>query len=226
MKILFYTAILAFCCVGTAYGQVPFTVTPDSLWVSGPVTTSDVEAESIVHNTSGSGINLKWERININMPAGMHTMICDPNNCWFQTVSSKTFTLNAGQSGSMIVHFINEDSLPHDAIVHIKYTNTNNANQSITGIYVYHSETTGTHEQLPAPTVKLFPNPVVESFTLEHADAVSYIQVFSIDGREVANFQAVPGHNYSLNGQAAGTYIIGLQNKDGRTFQAIELVKN
>jgi hypothetical protein len=206
--------------------QLPFTVIPDSVSVSALPNVSDVEAESVVKNVSSSGITIKWERININMPTGMHTMICDPVNCWFYTVSTKTFSLNAGQSGSMLVHFVNLDSMPHDAIIHLKISNVADPTQLITGVYVYHSITTATHEQLPAPTVKLFPNPIVESFSLEHAEDVSFIHVFSADGREVASFNAVPGNRYDLSGQPAGTYFVGLQNKNGRTFQAIELLKN
>ena len=85
--------------------------------------------------------------------------------------------------------------------------------------------TSSTSNPLPAADVKLFPNPVADQFTLSNDQDVAAVRVFSLDGRQVAAYNASADHQYNLAAQPAGTYIVSLIAADGRTFQAIQLNK-
>jgi len=225
MKNLIYTAFLAFFTPLILCAQASFQVIAPPT-VMAPPDQIDTPADGHVKNLTGAMLDLKWERIIINLPTGMRSQICDPNLCWLPQVSSKTFSLDANQTGDMIVHFLNDVAQPFDAIVHLKVTNLNNLNETATGVYTYSSNTSGTHDQLPAANVTVYPNPVAHHFSLENAEAVHAINMYAIDGRLVARFNAASDNTYTLDGQAAGLYILGLEDKNGRTFQAIELHKN
>ncbi|MEI6407748.1 MAG: T9SS type A sorting domain-containing protein [Bacteroidota bacterium] len=225
MKSLFYTVLSILFCANTLLAQGTFTVVPNPASVTADPSQSDAPAEAVITNLTNFPKNIRWERIIIELPATMSTQVCDPNLCWLSTVSTKTFTLAGNASGQLIVHFLNPQHVTGSAIVHIKLTNIDDPTEVLTAVFNYNPPAAGVHD-LPAATVKMFPNPTVDQFKLENADAVSAVRVFSLDGRQVAFLNATPDQQYSIANQPVGTYVLSLLDKNGRSFQALEISKN
>lgn len=225
MKNLLFTLLIALFAGSTAIAQT-FNLSPDTVTVTAPMNQYDVEIHNDLTNLTNAARSIRWERSIISMdPDTLLTQICDPNACYLPPVSTKVYTLAAGATVPMIVHFLNNSGGPASAIVQLKYTDLADPTNPQFSYYIFDASLTGTDEQLPAANVKLFPNPFVESFSLDNAEEVARIRVYGTDGRLVLDQIARPDQVYSLAGQPAGTYVVALQTKGGRLFQAIKVVK-
>ncbi len=161
-----------------------------------------------------------------NITNGCETQICDINLCYIPSVSTRTFVLEPNATGNIIMHFLNYDSIEGAAgVIRLKMTNEAVPADSATVTFLFTSALSSTDNPLPMANVKVFPNPATDYFMLENADAVQRIRLYSLDSREIARFTATPGARYSVAEQAAGAYIIVLEDQEGRVFQAAELVK-
>ncbi len=209
----------------TASAQATFDVFPDTVSVSAPINQLDVEADNQIQNLTNVNRNIKWERtvISIN-PDTLKTQVCDPNACYATWISTKAFTLTAGTTMPMIVHLLNNSGGPANAVVQLKFTDQGDQANPQYAYYIFDASLVGTHD-LPAANVRLFPNPVVESFSLENAEEVSRVHIFSLEGRRIAVFNASAAGNYSLANQPAGSYLVALESKEGKLFQAIQIKK-
>lgn len=225
MKFLLYPVLSILFCFNSLQAQGTFIVTPNPAAVTAEANQYDSPAHAEITNLTNFPKNIRWERIIIELPATMQTQVCDPNLCWLSTVSSKTFTLAGNQTGQLIVHFLNPQQVTGSAIIHVKLTNIDDPTEVLTAVYNYNPPASGVND-LPAASVKMYPNPAVDQFTLENADAVASVRVFSLEGRQVAFFNATPNQQYSIANQPAGTYVLSLMDKNGRSFQAIEINKN
>lgn len=226
MKRLFTLPVLILLFCGAAVAQTTFSLGSTQVWTIAPNWAKDTSGHTTIQNLTTDTIPIKWERFVINITPGCETQVCDINLCYLSQVSTKTFKLAGGLTGNLIMHFINEDTiLGANGLIHLKLTNLNLPSDTATITFLFTSSLSGTGSPLPAASVKLFPNPTTDYFRLDNADDVRTIRVFSLDSREVARFDAAPGEQYRLNGQPAGTYMVVLEDNQGRVFQAIELVK-
>lgn len=219
--LLFATLLLAH----TASSQTTFSITPNPALGTGGPEDFDVAAHAVIKNISNVRDSISWERNVINLPEGFNTAVCDPIQCYFPNVNTKTFGLAPGASGAMDLHFYNNLETTGSGLIHLKVVNVNVPTDEVTAVYIYNS-TSSTKDPLPKANVHLFPNPTTEGFTLENANEVAAVSVFSLDGRQVARFlQPTPDQRYSVADQPAGTYIVALLAKNGKVFQAVELRK-
>ena len=212
--------------IGASFAQSSFSISTNSVWSIAPVDDDDVEGHIEIHNPTNAVQTIKWERTIVNITPGCVTQICDLNLCYIASVSTKTFNISPDSTGNIIVHFVNEDLIAGaSALVHLKLSNLNNPADSVVVAYLFTPETSATKDRLPAASVKLFPNPTTDYFLLENADAVQRIRLFSLNSREVARYAATPAQSYSLAGLPTGSYVLALEDKNGKVFQAISLVK-
>lgn len=222
MKNLLFTLLLLIAFGGVLNAQSVCEIQPLPASGTGGVHDNDVAVDAKITNLTDNTIHMKWERQVISLTPGCETAVCDPNICWFQTVSTKNFDMDPHEVGDMLVHFYNHDA-PCSGIIHIKVSNLDNPADTTIAIY-YFNASTGTQD-LPAANVRLYPNPVSEYFSLDHAENVAAIRLFSLDGRELRFYNADDSNVYSFHNEAPGNYILSLEDKDGRLFQAIELKK-
>lgn len=228
MKRLFTILFLLFGFYSVCVAQSTFTVSASEVWKIAQPTIPDLESHFNITNTSSAMQTIRWERtvVEIVGDSDTKTQVCDLNLCYIPTVSTKTFDIEAGFTGSIIMHFLNPNAYQGaSGIINLKMSNVNVPSDSTVVTFLYTSSLSGTDE-LPVANVKLFPNPTVDNFQLTNADDVHRIRVFSLDSREVARFTATPGQIYSLAEQPAGTYLLALEDAKGQAFQAIRLVKN
>jgi hypothetical protein len=231
MKNLLFTSLFAFGLAQFAFAQSSsaFSVTPNPCDTITTSDTYDSPAHGHVHNTSTSPVTIKWERNEVYL-SGEHitTAVCDPVQCWFPGVGSKSFGLAPNTGGELTVHFYNAlfDPAPGMAgsgIVHLKMTNLGNPADTMTAVFTY-STLTGTKD-LPAANVKLFPNPTTDYFTLENGEEVASMRLYALDGREMARFVNTSDNTYSIANIPVGNYVLSFEDKNGNLFQAVEIHK-
>lgn len=226
MKRSFTLLFLLFAAFGAVSAQATFSVSATQVWKVTDPAIPDLEAHFELTNTTGSVQKMRWTRTIINITSGCTTKVCDLIQCYTPIVSTKTFDINANATGNIIMHFENYDSLPNaSGVIHLKMSNENFPTDTVTVVFLFTDASSGTGQALPAATVRLFPNPATDYFRLDAADAVHRIRMFALDNREVARFTAAPGTIYPLADVPAGTYILALEDENGRVFQALELVK-
>lgn len=223
MKNLF-TLIAVLCCAHL-FAQASFNLNPLNPTEAYGSGADDLKAENIISNSSGTNKTLRWERTIISLTADCEVQVCDLNLCYSASVSTKTFALNAGVSGPISVHLRPLDDFSASTVVRLKFYDVDNPADSLISIYTISSEITGTAEEAAAAQIKLFPNPTVESFTLDHADMIAAVRIFTLDGRQVARLTATPGQVYSLANQPGGTYIVVMENKQGNYLKSVEVHK-
>ncbi len=225
MKNLIFTLFAALLIPDFISAQASsFTIVPIPSYVTAPPETFDTAAIATIKNVSNVRDSFHWERIVIELPGGFRTAVCDPVQCYFENVNSQSFVLEPGEEGALDLHFYNYGQESGSGLVRVKVNNVKNPSDSLSGVY-YYNTTSGTDDPLPAANVRLFPNPFTEGFTLDHADDVAAVRVFSLLGREVAYFTPSANQRYSLVEQPAGTYIIALIAQNGQVFQALEVRK-
>lgn len=228
MKNLLCTLLLVLGLFQTATAQSAYHVHPNP---SDTITTADLydsPAHGEIKNVSNTPVSVRWERTEVYLTPNITTAVCDPVTCWFSGVNTKTFTLDPDSIGQLTVHFYNSmyEPAPGQAgsgIVHLKLTNLDNPLDTLTAIYTYN--TLSSTQNLPAANVKLYPNPTVDFFTLDKADEVASMRLFSLDGRVVARFDASEGKTYNIAHLPVGNYVLSFEDKNGQMFQAVELMK-
>jgi hypothetical protein len=228
MKKILTIFLLALAQFANAQNGSAFEVHPNPIDTMTTPDTFDSVAKGKISNVSGDTVRLRWQRTEIFLSPGITSAVCDPVTCWDTPVSAKSFELGIDSFGQMTVHFYNEffDPPPGQAgsgIVKLKITNLDNPADTLTVLYSF-STITGTNE-LPAATVRLFPNPTTDRVTLENAADVALMRLYTMDGREVARFEANAENSYSIANQPVGSYVLSLEDKFGRLFQAVEIQK-
>lgn len=80
-----------------------FRIKNDSSFVIGHVSGDNV-GKNFIYNTSNDALTLTWRRVTNNPNIGT-TAICDINICYPETTNAASFTLEAGDTGNLDVHF-------------------------------------------------------------------------------------------------------------------------
>lgn len=229
MKSFFSAFFLTLCCVAVVSAQSPasFRLDPNPVQKVVPLNNDDVEADAVIKDISGIEHTLHWKRTIISNPQNCLVQVCDLNYCYSATTDTASFVLPAGGQGPIIMHLLTPDGVATaSAIIHLKFTNVANPADTLTTVWVYTASPSGTGESLAAPGVRLYPNPASEYFALDNAADVQAVRVLTLDGRLMAYYNAVlPAQQFPLTGYPAGTYVVALEDKSGRVFQALEVNK-
>lgn len=226
MKKLIFTLAFALFSCAFAFAQT-FSMSPDTVSVEAAGDEYDVEVHNDIHHliAAGDTVFVKWKRTILVNPDNWDVQVCDTEACFAAWVDTNTFPLLSDTF--MIVHLINANFVePYYAVVQLEFTDVANPDDAQYSYYIFNIGTSSTDGPAPAANVNLFPNPVVKSFSLENADDVRRIVVFSSDGRQVATFQPSAGQTYSLAGQPSGAYAVALEAQNGKIFQVISIRKN
>ena len=226
MKSLFSTLLLLLAFSSLVIAQSTFSLNTTEVWTLAPHEEPDVSGYATIVNTTNAMQTIRWERTIVSITDDCLCQVCDINLCYTPIVSTRTFDLEAGANGQIIMHFLNYEAIEGaEAVIRLKMSNENVPADSITVTYLFTSPLSNTSNPLPTANVKVYPNPTADYSLLENADAVGGIRLISLESREVARFVAIPGERYSLAQQPAGIYIMVLEDQQGRAFQATEIVK-
>ncbi|MCS7035314.1 MAG: T9SS type A sorting domain-containing protein [Saprospiraceae bacterium] len=226
MKHITACLALLLLSVSAPLAQTTFRVTATEVWTIAPHTEQDVEGHVGIANRTNQIQRIRWTRNVVKITPGCQSQVCDLNLCYTPFVSTQTFDMQPNQSGTIIMHFLNYDTiLGAEAIIRLKLNNENLPSDSVTVTFLFTSPLSNTNNPLPPAVVKAYPNPTTDGFWLANADDVHAVRVLTLEGREVARFTPAPGQYYSLAGQPRGNYLLVLEDAQQRPFQALEVVR-
>ncbi len=224
MNRLFYTIALFACTSWAGFAQVTFT--PTAVQTNPTAMETDVHGTVTVKNSSAATKTFKWERIVHQISTDGKTQVCDPVNCYTAATSTKNFTLDANASGTFQVHFLNSTGLLGCADVDIVITEIADPTNTTTAKFRFNDcAVVLDASELVLNDIKLFPNPVTESFTLENATGIATINVIALDGRQVATFTAAENGSYAIASLQTGTYFVVLHVEKGKAVKTVEVNK-
>ncbi len=213
---------------GQAQTQVTLTLTPAIVSSSVNPDSFEVKGKSVLRNTSSQTKRFVWQRNILNMTNGWQALICDINQCWTSTVSVSPDTIVLAPNGaSNLDVYIRPNRLSGAATIEVKVTEVGNANNTITGRYLF-SPTTSLRDYSKSSTgIRVFPNPTVDYFMLsDNSDVVDRIVIYNIIGRQMKSYKALDNFKYTVNDLPEGIYIVRLLNKGGNTIKTIRLNKS
>lgn len=210
---------------GKLMTQNSFSVNRDTVWTIVKNEEYDTKASIIVYNKTDSAQSIQWIRTEIELTDSCQTQVSDPNSIYIPIVSTRSFDISANDSGIISLHLLNPKMVPDaKALVFFKLFNINNPSDSVVVVYLFTPETSGIKDHARTTAVKLFPNPASNYFVLENTGAIQNIRLFSLDGREAAKFKVVQNQIYSLNGLLSGSYILILEDKNGKLHQPLPVI--
>ena len=73
--------------------------------------------------------------------------------------------------------------------------------------------------------IRVFPNPVVESFEIGHSERIASIRVVNMVGREVRAFDYAPQSAYAIGDLPQGMYLIQLRDREERVIHTQRVKK-
>ncbi len=228
MKNLVSLFVLMLLATLTAQAQQHFIVTPNPSDTTSTAAMSPAVAYAKIKNLTYNKYTIRWTRKIVMLSPNLETQICDPVQCWFSGVNTKTFTLDPHETSILYVNFAHLDDQEGCGVVHLNVRDENNPSDSLTARYYYNPTMCGVNVGTNNPFVQqvtLAPNPATEYFTVIHTPEVAVIRLLQMDGRELTSFNAVADQRYYIGNQPVGTYVLVFENAEGRMLGAKEIVK-
>ncbi len=184
--------------------------------ITGTVNASDFEGigHSVITNTAATARSLKWTRSIVEMTEGWNVAVCDKNQCYIPTVTTREFNLEPSEGGTMDVH-VYPNGISGSAIIEVLIEDVNDTNLFLSNLYYFNTEPTSTTE-LNRQIIKVYPNPSNGLFTVKGDKKIGSLDVYSLTGRKVAAFTYGQGQWYNIATLPKGTYLIRLIDRDGQ----------
>lgn len=221
----FFLAIFLLSSVSSAFGQVPLLI--DSLRVNVAVKSTDLDITGETHVKSTATVLTEWTWVReiVGLPAEWQTQVCDPNLCWSHSVSSGTFTLDAGQSFPLIVHF-KPKNVAGSGIAYITFTQVGTSN-SVKVEFNVNDFTSNTEAPTDFSKLELYPNPVRDHFTLVGVPSdIKMLTLSNLEGRRLCHFEMSPDGRFDIpGGYESGTYLLSLEDEKSRPLKTIPMQK-
>lgn len=197
--------------------QAQLSLTPNPVVVDTVIPSS---VEAIAHSTVKNMLpvvrTFRWERTIIQMTDGWTNAVCDKNQCYLPGVNSEEFVLGPNEEGLIDVH-VYPNGISGSAIVEVKITDVNNANNTVTGTYYFNTAPVGV-EDVKWQSLAVYPNPTEGFFTVSPNEAAAQVWVLDLLGRPLRQFNFEANQMYDIQDLAKGAYIVRLLDRSGETM--------
>jgi len=107
-------------------------------------------------------------------------------------------------------------------VISIKFYETSNPDQSVTGVYTF-GQVTGTEDLTTAP-IELYPNPTTNYFQVENGQKVASVELFNLLGMKV--LESTNTNYVDISSLKSGLYFVRLLDKKESVITTQRLQKN
>lgn len=183
-------------------------VSPDSTQVIG---------YSRVKNNADVTRTYRWIRTVRSVSEGWETAVCDTNLCYLPHVDSMEFELSAQLEANLNV-YVYPNELEGSAIVEVKVVDVDNPDHSATAVYYFNEAPSNTRKRNRHNNLRVYPNPTRNIFQVSDNEIVGRVILFNLLGRPLKSYPYVPGDLYRLDELPKGTYLVQLQDREGRVL--------
>jgi len=226
MKQLQLALILCLCSIVSMHAQQTFTLSPNPVFgvVMDP---TRVEGSATVKNLAATVDTFSWKRtvIRLENDSVCQTQVTDPYLHWFHLVSEKKFILDPGQEGPMNVTLWDFQELGCCAIVHLKLKKLDAPIDSIESYYYLRTCQPLAVKEIQKASIKVFPNPAVNFFSLENAESVARVTICDATGKMLRRMPVNSANQYEIGELSSGFYYLILENSAGSILQVMDWVK-
>ena len=223
-----------------------FTISPDGYTLDTSVNILDIYDSGKIHtsftNNTSSDVELRWEIVQMDGPTTWRPQLCVNNesgSCFAWDILSNTdpalpqgipFLVDAGES-SLFDLGVRPNGIPGCGTYEIRVSPFDDpTNISIIGTYYFrfnvdaNCESTAT-KNFDKTTVKLFPNPTNDYFTITDNSYVAEIQIFNIVGKQMTYTPFQSGDAINVSSFPNGLYLVRMLDDDGDVLKTTRLTK-
>jgi hypothetical protein len=159
------------------------------------------KAQAELSNSASSDLDIAWERVEVDIPAGWSTSVCDPNQCYAPFSdeplgpSSELLTFSIPASGTIdgaqfYCQFI-PNGIPGSGTVRLDVYDANDLSNVTQCTFTVNAVATGIDEPKVEAVVITYPNPVTNKMFISGpaSEQIAAIEVFNIVGKKVSKFE-------------------------------------
>jgi hypothetical protein len=177
-----------------------------------------------VKNDSEVNRNLTWTTRVIDAAEGWTDAVCDKNLCYLESVETADFTALPDETCRLDVH-VYPNGNEGFSIVEVEITEADNPNFSIKHEYYFNTMPSASTRAQLLSSIKVYPNPAQDYFTIEEGQQAEVVEVLTIDGKMMRSFLYNDNAQYMISDLAAGHYVIRLTDQNGQAFAAGRIAK-
>ena len=198
---------MVFLCMAPSCLSAQLTLIPNPVIIANvDITAGEVIAESKVKNGFDIAKDFVWTRKVTMLSEGWTTAVCDKNTCYLTTTETAEFNLAAGEENTMKVYIYPENK---EGMAIVEVTVTDKSDETITATGTYYFNAQPSHATtLNIPRVNVYPNPSTGRFKVANVAALDRIEVFSITGQMISQFEAVENTVYNIENLPKGAYVL------------------
>ena len=226
MKSLFTLILLAFSCSIVVAQVANFSMSPDSAIVNGKASFDDILQQDIhITNSSASNRTFVWERTTVSTPFGWTSTVCDPIACRPSSTSTAEFELKANESYTMLLD-VSTDGAPGTGYYLLKLYEKGQPNQYFIGKYRFNANLVGSKDAAESVSMRVFPNPASDYFTVQSSVVWSEVQLCSAEGKLLRSYAYAADGRYPLEDVQKGLYLVQLVSENKAKLATKKLVIN
>lgn len=221
MKKTLLLIIVFFALTDLAQAQVTveFNYPKDTIWVNDDSTQNDAYTIKYVTNTGNAKLDLVWVRVNVDIPNGWETAICDKRLCWGVETDTAYFSLEPAEEGEVYPHFY-PNMITGKGCLTLKVYEEENPTNVDSLVYCAKIRPIGIDE-VKLEDIKVYPNPAKTTMTISLPETISggTIEIYDMLGNKVI-IDNVSGNETEVNvaDLPVGKYVLRFIDQNGTAY--------
>lgn len=179
------------------------------------------------NNSSTETINVYWERITNELPAGFISYICDNNICYGpaqdECPQENPNVMDPGFEFKFKMNLERSGSGEGSGLIEVLIWEQGFEDQAIKVKYLVNQGTSTS--PFSKTDLKVFPNPADNYFRIDGIQDISHAVVFNIVGEEMITYNVAPERSYDISHLNSGIYLVKLVRSNGKIAKTIRLSK-
>ncbi len=225
MKRILLTLITFAVFSAPIFAQI-FTISPSPVQVTGDVSTFRTEAPSTVTNNTDEVLNLRWERIEEDVPAEWNTAICDNILCWAPTKSVSDYTIQPNEEARMKPEFRSNGVAGVGTIRMLIYDPLDSLNTVQENVYTADIQMSVSVEEPEEIDFTIYPNPASDFVVLPENNQIAKAVLYNIAGKQITTFDMMSNtRRFDVMDIMRGTYLLQFIDETGGILHTTRLTK-
>ncbi len=220
---------ILFCFVGTmSLGQIRFNsaFNPCSIDESQIVKNADYYCHNRIINKVQEIQEIMWSKVDVSIPLGWQSYVCDNNNCYTPKIvdcpDKLPNVLLVDSTVNMDVHFETEGIQGGAHVVLWVFEKGDTANR-LRIDYLFNMVLSNL--EVKSISIRLYPNPSTNAFTIESNSQITYVELMDIFGKKVASYSTHHNNTYDISHLNDGIYFVKMLDTNKQYISTLRLQK-
>ena len=220
---------ILFCFVGTmSLAQIRFNsaFNPCSIEERQIVKNADYYCHNRIINKVQEIREIMWSKVDVSIPLGWQSYVCDNNNCYTPKIENcpekLPNVLLVDSSVNMDVHFETEGIQGGAHVVLWVFEKGDTANR-LRIDYLFNMVLSNL--EVKSISIRLYPNPSTNAFTIESNSQITYVELMDIFGKKVASYSTHHNNTYDISHLNDGIYFVKMLDTNKQYISTLRLQK-